>query len=52
MYGLLNKGGVFAALFALPNENGEGSSDENPIRLPSGVTAADFRSLLKVSLPL
>ncbi|VDB95676.1 unnamed protein product [Peniophora sp. CBMAI 1063] len=45
--------GLFASMFLLPRGNGEpeGSSDDNPIRLPSEVSATDFKSLLKACLP-
>ncbi|KZV76165.1 hypothetical protein PENSPDRAFT_680370 [Peniophora sp. CONT] len=52
IYGLPSEDGIFAAMFALPNENEEGSSDDNPICLPPEVTAEDFRSLLKASIPM
>jgi len=43
---------VFGDLFALPlgNNDAEGSSDENPIRLES-IGKVDFQSLLKVMYP-
>ncbi|KAI0308465.1 hypothetical protein OF83DRAFT_1073376 [Amylostereum chailletii] len=53
-YGLPAEEGVFTAMFELPtpcNRDTEGSSDENPIKLPPEVTAYDFRSLLKACYP-
>ena len=46
--------GVFADMFALPVVEGtmDGATDDNPIVLPSEVTAYDFQSLLRISHPL
>ncbi|VDB95554.1 unnamed protein product [Peniophora sp. CBMAI 1063] len=46
--------GVFSDMFTLPEVEGtvDGTSDDNPIVLPSQVTAHDFQSLLKACHPL
>ncbi|KZV67216.1 hypothetical protein PENSPDRAFT_555739, partial [Peniophora sp. CONT] len=51
-YALPTEDGVFSAMFALPNGNGEGSSEDNPIHLPHEVTAEDFRCFLKARIPM
>lgn len=51
IYALPKEDGVFSAMFDLPNARGEGSSDENPIRLPAEVTAEDFNSFLEACIP-
>ena len=48
-YGLPGDG-AFDAMFARA-PGGAGSSDDDPIRLDSDVSAADFRSLLKATYP-
>ncbi|KZV76191.1 hypothetical protein PENSPDRAFT_747885 [Peniophora sp. CONT] len=52
VYALPKEDGIFAAMFELPNGDGEGSSDENPIRLPPDVTAEDFHSFLDACVPM
>jgi len=52
VYGLPKGNDNFNAIFAEPSKGDEGSSDENPIRLSTDVSAKAFRSLLKVIFPL
>ena len=52
VYALPAEEGIFSAMFEFPNENGEGSDDDNPIYLPPEVSADEFRSFLKACVPM
>ncbi|VDC00729.1 unnamed protein product [Peniophora sp. CBMAI 1063] len=47
LYVLPKEEGIFSAMFDLPNGNGEGLNEDNPVCLPAEVTAEDFRCFLK-----
>ncbi|CAK5282347.1 unnamed protein product [Mycena citricolor] len=50
-YQFENKSGVFGTAFSIPSPDGEGSSDENPVKL-EGIASKDFDALLTVLYPL
>ncbi|VDB94153.1 unnamed protein product [Peniophora sp. CBMAI 1063] len=51
VYALPKEDGIFSSMFALPNSTGEGSADDNPIRLPPDIAAEDFRCFLEACIP-